>query len=961
MNRKQLLTGLLAFWLPTVLPTVASPVMGRNSWDTFHVNVSDTLIRTQADTMARLGLKDVDYTHTNMDVDFSHWRDSAGVMHFHPRRFPNGKKVVVTHLTVEGRMAPLGLDVEAPRLGWQIVSDQKAVVQKSYRIVVSSTYKKASQCEGDIWDSGKVKSSQSQWVELQGLRLQPNREYYWTVRVQTNKGTSGWTAPQKWSMGMMGTPWKGYWIGTDSLFAGESVQEHSRIAARYLRKAFKTPGEIRRATLHVCGLGLYQLHLNGRRIGNGVLAPLSSEYGKTLIYDTYDVTHALSSENVMQLTLQAGNYFAPRQHYQTNVRSTYGMPTALLNLIVEYQDGRTDTLATDDSWRLNVNGPIRYSNLYDGEMYDATRNFGNVFNSQYDDQRWVPAQRMQSPMGKLVGNLSQPITIYRKEHPLRLWKVADKRYLIDFGTNGAGRVRIQLQGLQRQDTVRVRYAELLGEDGNSLYTLNLRSAENLDTYISDGEETAWTSEFTYHGFRYAEVEGIPSLVAEMVTRELIADEMNDANTHFYIEENGKPSLLNKLVDNARRGIRSNYKGFPIDCPQRDERMPWLGDRTTGCLGESYLMDNHSLYAKWMKDIGDAQRSDGNISDVSPSYWRLYTNNVTWPAAYPFGCDMLYRQYGDLRPFAEHYASIKKYLSYMKTNFCKDGLITRDKYGDWCMPPERLDMIFSKDSARITNGELISSCYYAYLCRMMAAYAGRLGRPSEGDGYQKEAEEMVAAINRKYLKDGKYDNNTATANLLPLAMGYVPEDSKAAVERNLLDVIAANDGHVSCGVIGIQWLMRYLADCGRNDLAYKMATQTSYPSWGYMIAHGATTIWELWNGNTANPAMNSGNHVMLLGDLLPWCYERLGGIRPKKPGFEDIEITPDFSLPVLNRVEVSHPSPYGVIKSRWDRDAYGKIKWEVAIPANTAATLVMPDGKTVNVKSGNYHFVFPEKE
>ena len=320
--------------------------------------------------------------------------------------------------------------------------------------------------------------------------------------------------------------------------------------------------------------------------------------------------------------------------------------------------------------------------------------------------------------------------------------------------------------------------------------------------------------------------------------------------------------------------------------------------------------------------------------------------------------MLYRQYGDDAPIREHYDSIKRFLAYMKGKFCKDGLITKDKYGDWCMPPERLDMIFSKDPNRITNGTLMSSCYYAYLCQMMANFAEKLSLSEDCLRYRQEATDMIMGINRAFLKDGKYDNNTITANLLPLAMGFVTEESKDSVERNLLEQIIANDYHVSCGVIGIQWLMRYLSDCGHGDIAYKMATQTSYPSWGYMLENGATTIWELWNGNTADPAMNSGNHVMLLGDLLPWCYERLGGIRPLKPGFKEIEISPDFKVSILNKVETSHLSPYGLIKSCWDRKN-GKIVWDVEIPANTFAVLTLPNHKKVKVKSGKYQYVVKE--
>lgn len=872
--------------------------------------------------------------------------------------------VLITHPTVEGRTEPLGLDVPAPRMGWKIVSDKKNVIQKSYHLIVCSSIDKAMKHEGDVWDSGVIKSQQSQWVSLDGLRLSPNQDYYWLVKVRTNKGDSEWSKSQRWSTGMLGSSWKGYWIGTDSLFEGETASKFSRIAARYLRKNFKAGGKIRKAMLHVCGLGLYQLHINGRKISSSELAPLGTDYNKTLIYDTYDVTQALSSKNVMMLTLGAGNYFAPRQKYQVKVRSTYGMPTALLNLIIEYEDGHVDTLATDDTWKLNVNGPIRYSNFYDGERYDATKDLGDVFNWEYDDSKWLQAQRMSAPSGRLRGNMSNPITIYRVDHPVKIWKTKSGSHLVDFGTNEAGRVRIQLKGLKKDDCIKIKYAELLGKDGVSLYTDNLRSAENLDTYIAKGQDgegmdcgilgaenkNVWAPLFTYHGFRYVEISGLSSLSPSDIQRELLADEMSDEDTQFFAAEHDKPSLLNRLVENARRGIRSNYKGMPIDCPQRDERMPWLGDRTMGCLGESYLMDNRALYAKWMNDIEDSQREDGNISDVSPSYWRLYTNNVTWPAAFPFGCEMLYRQYGDDAPIRQHYASIKKFLSYIRKECSKNGLISKDKYGDWCMPPERLDMIFSKDSTRITNGELISSCYYAYLCQMMARFCS-----VDSTVYMQEARSMIDAINRKYLKDGQYDNGTITANLLPLAMGFVPREEKAMVEKKLLDSILAADEHVGCGVIGIQWLMRYLSDCGHGELAYRIATQTSYPGWGYMIENGATTIWELWNGNTANPAMNSGNHVMLLGDVLPWCYERLGGISPLKPGFKETLIAPDFMVNILNKVEVSHSTPYGPVRSFWQRNGDESIEWQVSIPANTKAVLVMPDGKRKKVGSGTYVF------
>lgn len=491
-----------------------------------------------------------------------------------------------------------------------------------------------------------------------------------------------------------------------------------------------------------------------------------------------------------------------------------------------------------------------------------------------------------------------------------------------------------------------------------LYTENLRSAEATARYVADGKSVDWAPEFTYYGFRYVEITGVKHLSESNISRELIADKMNDCYTTFSITDRDGNDMLNRIVANARRGIRSNYKGMPIDCPQRDERMPWLGDRTTGCLGESYLLNQHALYTKWVADIRDGQHADGRISDVTPAYWRLYNTNITWPAALPFSCDMLYRQYGDIQPFADSYAAIKKFLVMIRKSNWKDGLVPYDRYGDWCVPPESPKLVHSKDPARKTDGQLLSSLYYYYLCKMMARYA-RLLRGHENDVkyFDAEAATTHEAINRTYLKDGNYSNGTVTANLLPLAMNLVPKEHEAEVRKNLLTtIIDKNDMHLSAGVIGIQWLMRYLSSIGKTDVAYQMAITDTYPGWGYMVKNGATTIWELWNGNTANPSMNSGNHVMLLGDLLPWCYEYLGGIRPcyQQSGFKHIILQPDFTVDRIAGVTVSHPSPYGTIRSSYTHQN-GLYIWTVSIPANTTAEVHLPNCKVKHIGSGLWFF------
>ena len=864
-------------------------------------------------------------------------------------------EVNLERLTVEGRREPMGIDVAMPRFGWQIVSSERNMMQEAYRIVVASTEERLERGEGDVWNSGWVHSDSSQWVAYKAAALRPNQVYYWKVQVKTNRGDSGWSAPSRWSTGLMSpSNWRGQWIGLDSLLPGDQAVRHSRMAVRRLRKEFGLGGgKVSRATMHISGLGNYTLYINGNRVGHDVLTPVPTDYAKTVAYDTYDVTQLLATDNAIGVELAPGHYFAQTQGYQTNVRTTYGYPKLRANLIVEYSGGGADTIVTDATWKFSADGPIRYANEYDGELFDARREQAGWASAGFDDSRWAYAAVVGEPGGVLRGNITPAMGIYSTERPVAV-KSYGRRHIVDFGTNNAGRVRLTLR-TPSGDTVRIRHAELLGKGDSTLYVANLRSAEATAWYVGDGRNRRWSPEFTYYGFRYVEVTGVDDIASCDIVRELIADRMDDGDTHFAAYEAGGESLLNAIVANARRGVRSNYKGMPVDCPQRDERMPWLGDRTTGCLGESYLMDNHALYSKWMGDIRDGQRADGRISDVTPAYWRLYNTNITWPACLPFACDMLYRQYGDLRPMRESYPAIKRFLDMIKRDNYEGGLVPYDRYGDWCVPPESPKLVHSKDPARKTDGRLISSAYFYYLCRMMQRYAWLFGFGGDADRFARDAEAALKAVNDTFLVEGRYSNGTVTANLLPLAMGIVPDSAAKGVADSLVyAIVAKNDSHVSAGVIGIQWLMRQLSDMGRGDVAYALATTDTYPGWGYMVSRGATTIWELWNGDTANPSMNSGNHVMLLGDLLPWCYERLAGIRPdmSAPGFKRIVLKPDFSIGRLTRVAASHRSPYGTIRSEWSREG-GKVSWKVSIPANTTAEVHLPDGSVRELGSGEW--------
>ena len=400
--------------------------------------------------------------------------------------------------------------------------------------------------------------------------------------------------------------------------------------------------------------------------------------------------------------------------------------------------------------------------------------------------------------------------------------------------------------------------------------------------------------------------------------------------------------------------------MPTDCPQRDERLGWLGDRVTGASGEAYLFNNALLYNKWLQDIEDSMSPEGSISDVSPKYWTIYNDDVTWPAAFFTVAEMLHRQFGDDSAIRRHYPAMKKWMQHMEQTAMQDYIITKDTYGDWCMPPEEQHLIHSQDPARKTDGSILGTSVYYNLLHLMMKFADICGKSEDIAGYQQLADKMKEAYNKKFFnpETAQYGNNTVTANMLSLRLGLVPEGYEQKVFDNIVQKTEVDfKGHVSTGVLGIQHLMRGLTEYGRKDLAYKILTNEDYPSWGYMINKGATTIWELWNGDTADPAMNSANHVMLLGDLLIWYYEDLAGIKcaDDAVAFKKIEMSP--VLPEgLDYVDASYESAYGTIESEWTRDG-DKLTWRVVVPGNTSAQVYFPEGyqKASNSDLGNVRY------
>lgn len=857
----------------------------------------------------------------------------------------------LTQLQCEGQVAPRGLDVRQPRLSWQLAGGNRGLMQTGYRILVASSPDKLAKDEGDLWDSGKILSNRTTHIRYGATPLPGRITCYWKVKVWTNQGGEAWSQPTQWTMGLLARDWQAEWIGMDSAFAWEQPDTlHARLAARYFRKTFTLHKTIQQATLYIVGLGLYQLHINGTKTGDQVLAPVPTDYTESVFYNTFDVTRALhTGANALGVVLGNGRYFAMRQNYKPYKIHTFGYPKLLLQLDVTYGDGSRETITTDNSWKMTADGPIRANNEYDGEDYNALKEMPGWSTPAFDDGAWLTPQWVAAPEGTVRAQPTPNMKIMEAVNPISIHTPQPGIHILDMGQNMAGWLAMRVTGAPG-DTITLRFAETLQEDG-TLYTKNLRDAYATDTYIVKGQGVeTWEPTFVYHGFRYVEIKGYPGTPQlEDFTGKVIYDEMATIGT-FQTSD----TTLNQIYHNAYWGIRSNYKGMPVDCPQRNERQPWLGDRAMGAYGESFIFNNAALYAKWLQDIEESQTDEGRIPDVAPNFWFYYKDNMTWPGTYLMVANMLHRQFGDLKPIADHYASMKQWLAFMEKRYLKDGLMTKDNYGDWCVPPESQELIHSQDPARKTEGVLIAAAYHYYLLTCMEKFAGWLQKPGEAATFHARAAAVKTTFHNTFFDPAthQYNNGTVTANLLPLAFGITPDTLQRAVFAHIVHKIEKeNNRHISTGVIGTQWLMRTLTRWQRGDLALTLATNRDYPSWGYMVAHDATTIWELWNGDTANPAMNSHNHVMLLGDLIVWCYENLAGIQsdPEATGFQKIIMNP-LQTPGLHEVTASYQTVHGLIESHWQRQPK-TFSWQVTIPPNTQATLYLPAKTAAAIREG----------
>ena len=835
-----------------------------------------------------------------------------------------------TGLRCEYAENPLGVDVPAPRLFWKLQSQTRGQQQSAWQILAASSADLLGHDKANLWDSGKVRSGETIHIPYAGKPLASSQQVFWKVRAWDKDGkVSAWSPTASWTMGLLKeSDWQADWVGAAETNASARPQ------TVLLRREFTVKPKLRRALLHVCGLGCYEVSLNGRKAGDALFPPGWTKYDKTCLYDAYDVTALLRpGRNAAGLLLGNGMYNVVGGRYK-KFTGSFGPLKAIAQLRLEYADGSTELIGSDANWRL-APGPITFSCVYGGEDYDARLEPAGWNQPNFDDSKWDVASVLKGPGGKLKGLscAAPPIEAFDVLKPVSVKPLKPGVTVFDLGQNAALMPRLKVHGTAGS-VVKMIPAELLGDDG---------AVTGLGAYwkytLSDGGSQSWFPKFFYYGCRYIQIECQAPTNSDLPVVETLEGVVVHSTSTPVGEFECSNPLFNRIRTLVRWAQRSNMMSVMTDCPHR-EKLGWLEEDHLNGPSLRYEFDLAQLFAKVMNDMADSQRPNGLVPDIAPEYVQFnggFVDSPEWGSAFILVPWQQYEFTGDLELLRRHYDGLKRYVAYLGSRATNH--IVSHGLGDWYdigpKPP---------GVAQLTPIALTATAFYYYDAAILARTAALLGQANDAKQYGELAGQIRTAFNQKFFRadKGQYDNGSQTSCVLPLAFGLVPDGERERVFNHLVKKITdETHDHIGTGLIGGQWLMRVLTAGGRADLAYTIAAQKTYPSWGYMVEKGATTIWELWNGDTADPAMNSGNHVMLVGDLGIWLYENLAGIKsdPEQPGFKHIVMRPE---PVgdLQFVKASHRSPYGLIASDWQKKD-GVFRWNVTVPANTTATVYVP--------------------
>lgn len=825
---------------------------------------------------------------------------------------------------------PLGLDVRQPRLSWRVETHGRAYAQEAYRIYVATRPELLEDDQGDLWDSDVVCSSHSVDIVYAGKAMCSRQRCYWKVRVWGVDGTQQDSPITQWELGLLESEdWEAEWIGYPAGVDG---------GALYFRREFDLFARVKSARVYVCGLGYHELSINGSKIGDHVLDPAWTAYDKRVLYCVHDLGfHLRSGRNV--IGVMVGNGW-------------YGMPKLRLQLELEYEDGRREKVSsrgghTDapNAWFVG-SGPLRGNNIYGGEFYDATLeqehwNLAETDESSVGQEKesldFAVAVRVDAPSGRMQFQALEPIRVMERFAPLYIEEVESGCYVFDAGRNLAGWGALLVRG-RRGQRITLRYTENLGSDGK-IDRGTLRKALAEDTYILKGEGVeTWEPRFTYHGFRYIQVEGLPEApTPETLTICVVRSDV--AKRGDFQCEN---ALINQIEEAVIRTEESNLHGVPTDCPQRDERLGWLNDMTVRAEEAVYHFGMERFFDKWYMDVVDTQCPlTGSITDTAPFTWGKRPADPV-SASFLLIPWLSYLHYGSDRLIRDYYPCMVRWVEFLISQ-CHDGILLYSNWGDWA-PPEAFadkESVGGGAVAKYTPGALVSTAFLAYQTQLLSRMANVLGDQDGAHRWDQYSEEIRSSFHDRFWDESLscYGSGNQACNTLALSMKLVPDDLHDKVLEHLLANIAKHQNHLTVGNLCTKYLFEVLSEAGHVDLAFQIATQTTYPSWGYMLAHGATTLWERWEYQV-DGEMNSHNHPML-GSISAWFFKYLAGIRSDEmsPGFKHFIIKP-YPPAALGGLHATYECPYGEISVEWKQSG-GCFDLELVVPDNTQATIYIP--------------------
>lgn len=840
------------------------------------------------------------------------------------------------NLKVNHLASPLGVDDAAPRLEWRT----EGMEQSAYEITVGTDSAAVASGKGSAWQSGRVASGERMAV-YGGEKLRPTTVYFWRVSVSDGKGNTANSDVARFETGLMGR-WHGAWIS-------DGYDKNHR-AAPYFRKTFDASKSIKSARAYISAGGLFVLSVNGQRVGDHFLDPVYTRYDRRCSYVTFDITPLLhSGRNALGVVLGNGWYNHQALAVWDFDRAPWrNRPTFCMDVVVTYTDGTTQTVATDLSWRTS-GGPLIYNNIYTGEHYDFNLVQQGWDTPQFDDSKWQGVRFRSAPAPLVWSQQMEPIRLTETHSAVKMTRLNDTTYVYDFGRNMAGVTSVRVKG-EKGTHLRISHGERLHADGTldqsniDVYYRGDKQTEPFQTDILtlSGGDDSFCAEFSYKGFRYVQVNS---------DRPIQLDE-NSLTAHFTHSDvaiagtiaSSNP-LLDKTVEAARMAYISNLMGYPTDCPQR-EKNGWTGDGHLAIETSLYNYDAITIYEKWLADHRDEQQPNGVLPDIIPTDgWGYGTDNgLDWTSTIAIIPWNLYMFYGDIRPLADCYDNMKRYVDYVDSNSPEH--LSAWGRGDWVPVKTR------------SNKELTSSIYFFADATILSKAAALLGHEADHRHYAQLAADIRDAINAKFLnrETATYAGGSQTEMSLALMWKVVPDDMVARVAARLAENVRANDWHLDVGVHGAKAILNALSENGYADDAYRIAVQDTYPSWGWWIVNGATTLLENWDLKATRDI--SDNHIMF-GEIGAWPYKGLGGIFPdeRQPGFKHIILRPNF-VKGLKNFEAVHTSPYGDIVSSWVRKGK-KVIYTVTVPSNSTATLTIPNAAsgqaTVELKAGTHSF------